>query len=354
MFVRFTTESGAAARHYGFQEALKATATANSGFTPSLPGGCIDYQVLSNDEAGGWVENTDWSDPLTSTSDSSGTYAIMSGLTSKDFGIENMSKHLKIQFDGTNGDFEQIHIGSVIPDGQYSGNNSPFNTTVTSDLNDATSATHGTSWFLSITSSYCWIWQNGVGLPSFFGIADLDGVPPAYKSVSNYWAPWAFFGTFAGTNHKQLNATISQNGVFPYYRGSDGNGPMTEGDWQTFDCGNNNNIPLYGSVPELSIYTYDGTSHPSNDVYRKAINTNGEYTDSLHPIAFYSPMNNFPYMPLKGVKAVGRFVGLSQTDSTNGASTYQQYINKIVYDENGDRYMIVHPQPWAPVAFRCV
>ena len=353
MFVRFTTEAGTPARLYGFQEALKATATANSGFTPSLPGGCIDYQVLSNDEAGGWVENLDACSPLTSITDTSGSYAIMSDLTSKDFGIEDMSKHLKINFDGTSGDFETIDVGFKVPDGTYSSNANPTWSTPDSDLDDLSSG-HPTSWFLSITSEYCWIWQNGVALQPFFGVADLDGVPPAYKSTSNYWPPFTYLGTSPGTNHRRMEARFAMNGIFNSYKGSTGNGPLTEGNWAVYDTNGSTTMSLYSGTPELSIYTYDGTGNAGTDVYHKSVNTNGEYTDSLNPIAFYAPFNTFPYMPIKGIKAVGRFTGETQSDVTSASTSYKQYINKIVYDENGDRYMIVHPQYWAPVAFRCV
>jgi hypothetical protein len=352
MFVRFTTESGAAARNYGFQEALKATATANSGFTPSLPGGCIDYQVLSNDEGGGWVENLDACDPLTSATDTSGTYSIMSDLSSKDFGIEDMSKHLKIDFDQTGGNFEQVRPGFKIPDGTYSTNTNPFFVSTTIDLDDVVA--QPTSWFLSITSEYCWVWENGVGIQPFFGVADLDGVPPAYKSTSNYWAPFTFLATYDGANHKRIQANFPTNGIFTAQKGLTGQGPLTEGVWKTADANSSETLTLFSATPELTIYTYDGTGNPGNVVYHKSINTNGEYTDSLNPLAFYAPFSNFPYMPIKGIKAVGRFSGASQSDVTNAADTYKQYINKIVYDENGERYMIVHSNYWAPVAFRCV
>lgn len=353
MFVRFTTESGSTAKNYGFQEALKATATANSGFTPSLPGGCIDYQVLSNDEAGGWVENTDWCDPLTSSSDTSGTYAIMSGLTSKDFGVENMSKHLKIQFDQTDGNFEQIYVGSRIPDGTYSANSSPYSKTISScDSQDDTS--HGTQWYLSITSSYCWVWENGAASPNFFGVADLDGVPASYKSVSNYWPPFLWFTSHAGANYRKYLAEYIINGVMSSKRGSSNEGPLSQGIWTSYDCSNAQQIAMYSTAPELTIYSYDATATPALNVYRQSINTNGEYVDSLNPIAMYAPHNNVPYMPIKGIKALGRFSNDSASDVTNAASTYYSYVNKIVYDENGDRYMILHPNPWAPIAIRCV
>ena len=352
MFVRFTTESGSTARNYGFQEALKATATANSGFTPSLPGGCIDYQVLSNDEGGGWVENLDACDPLTSDTDSSGTYSIMADLSSKDFGIEDMSKHLKINFDQTTGNFEDVFPGFRIPDGTYSTNTNPYFSATVIDLDDDTG--QPTSWFLSITSEYCWVWENGVGIQRFFGVADLDGVPPAYKSTSNYWPAFTFLGTFDGTNHKSMNAYFPTNGIFTAQKGDSGDGPLTEGVWKLYDTRNGAAISPYAATPELTIYTYDGTGNPAADVYHKSVNTNGEYTDSLNPLAFYAPFNNFPYMPIKGIKAVGRFSGASQSDVTNASDTYKQYINKIVYDENGERYMIVHSNYWAPVAFRCV
>lgn len=354
MFVRFTTESGNTNRNWGFQNALIATATANSGFTPSLPDGCISYQVLSNDEAGGWVQNTDWCDPLVSGTDTAGNIAIMAPITSKDFGIDQMSKHIRFTFDQTNGDWSAIHVGHRIPDGTYSANTNPLSTSIASHHYKDDSTNHPTDWFLSITSEYCWIWRNGVPQQHFLGVADFDGVPPAYKSVSNYWTPYAYFGTFAGTNQSKYQAYYPMNGVFSNYRGSSNLGPMTAGTYVNHDCSNSSTLYFTPSIPEVTIYTYDGTANPGSDVFHQCINTDGYYTDSLNPLAIYGPAIGFPYMPLKGIKAVGRFVGSSGSDVTSASTNYQTYVNKIVYDENGDRYMIVHSNYWAPVAFRCV
>jgi len=349
MFVRFTTSSNNAERHWGFQNALLATATANSGFTPSLPSGCIDYSVLSNDEAGGWVENVSESDLLTSSTDTAGTLCLQSRMTSKDIGIEEMSKHIKIQFDGSAGDFEQIAFGVVIPDGSTSANSNPLLFNATSEHNDR-DFDHSLDWYVSITEEYCWIWDVNAGFQHIFGLCDLDGVPPAYKSQSNYWSPIAGLCSDVAAN---FHTSYMQMLLHPIMSSYNSGGLLGAGAWTQLQLVDTH-PELYSTTPDCTYYNYSGAATPATDVYHKSVNTDGMYTDSLNPIAMFSPMNNIPYMPFKGIKALGRFSGASQDDVANAAVNYKSYINRIVYDENGDRYMVVHWNPWAPVAIRCV
>ena len=350
MFVRFTTESGFGERHWGFQNALLATATANSGFTPSLPSGCIDYAVLSNDEAGGWVNNVSESNLLSHSGDTSGDICLQSRMTSKDIGIEEMSKNIKITFDGSNGDFEQIAFGIVVPDGTHSANGSPLLYNVASEYNDRTGALHSKDWYVSITEEYCWIWDVNAGFQHLFGLCDLDGVPPAYKSQSNYWSPIAGLTSDIATNFNTSYMQMIQHPIMSSYNSG---GLLGQGSWTQLQL-NDANPELYNSNPDCTYYNYSGAGVAGNDVYHKSVNTDGVYTDSLNPIAMFAPMNNIPYMPFKGIKALGRFSGASQDDVANAAVNYKSYINRIVYDENGDRYMVVHWNPFAPVAIRCV
>jgi hypothetical protein len=352
MFVRFTTESATQAKNWGFQNAIIATAQANSGFTPSTPSGCIDYTVLSNVEAGGWISVTDDADPLTGDNDSNGNFSIKSEMTSKDLGIEVMAKTMKWIFDQTNGDWDAIRAGVIIPDpaGTAGSNTNPSEVVLASDLDSV--SPHPTEWYASITKEYCYIWEREAGFQSMIGYADLDGVPPAYKSQSNYWAPVMAMHSTNGTNYPSANFRYLMNGIFTSYRSS--YSKLEAGNWMDSNAENTSSFTLYDATPEVTFYTYDNTSTPTNSVYHKSIDTNGDFTDSLNPIALFNPMNNMPYMPMKGIKALGRFSGSNQSDVTNAATNYQLYRDRIVYDENGDRYMIIHFNPWAPVAIRCM
>jgi hypothetical protein len=358
MFVRFTTLNSSGG-HLGFQNAVIATATANANFTPSLPVGCATYDVLSNADAGGWVLNTSASVLMTSASSTGCHVVIQAGLSSKDYGVDKMAKHIKFDFDHTSGDFEGFFYGVTVPNNNSSHNsNASFYSsnalTPKPQLEDATDSFHPHEWFMSVTSDYCYIWEVSNTFQKFIGAADFDGVPAAYRSVSNMWAPFAGVYSISGTTHHRIAMQFLMNGVFAGKRHS-GMSELDAGTWTAVDS-NDSTIETYSEIPRMDFYTYDGTSTPNQFVYHKAVNSNGEIVDSLNPIGLFAPQNNWPYMTLKGIKALGRFEHLNDGDVAVAvaAETYHQYRNKIVYDENGERYMVVQFSRHAPVAFRCV
>jgi hypothetical protein len=360
MFVRFTTGTSSGG-HFGFQNAIIATATANANFTPSLPTGCVSYDVLSNTEAGGWVVNTAGSTLMTQASSTGAHVVLQAGLSSKDFGIDEMAKHIKFDFDHTSGDFENVYFGVTVPNNNSSHNS---NTNFYSSgalspkpqIEDATASFHPRDWFMSITSDYCFLWEisSASGFPKFFGATDFDGVPAAYRSISNMWAPFAGVYSSNGTTHHRMTAQFLMNGLFASKRHA-GMSELDAGTWTAIES-TDSTLETYALIPRMDFYTYDSTSNPNEFVYHKAFNSNGDIVDSLNPIGLFAPQNNWPYMTLKGIKAVGRFEHISNDDQSVAVAsqTYHQYRNKIVYDENGYRYMIIHFNRHAPIALRCV
>lgn len=359
MFVKFSVSNlSGAATNWGIQNAIRATCEAAAGATPATPSGCDDYVVLSNVEAGGWVTNTDNSDLLTSASDTSGALTMMAPTKKNNFGIAEMAKHIKFQFDvvSSASQIVETQFGVTYPDSSSSSNSSPLFAAGSWNGEDEalTNEAHHRNWYLSTTENYFWFWNETYLISSqyFIGMGDLSGTPPSLLSENNYYVPIAGLHSADGTYHNFCTSYHLENGgVDPAHFNSNGDNKYTN-EWKaTSQTGTD--ITFSTTSPMFNIYNYNSSivSGPTQ-AYRQSLNTDGHLVDSLHPVARYHPHSNYPFETLDGIKNFGRFKGI--LDQYSGETGYRSYINKFVYDENGERYMVVHWNPWAPMAIRAV
>ena len=93
MFVKVTVPISSVGTNWALSNAIRATCKAAAGTTPATPAGCTNYQVLSNVEAGGWVDNSAASNYLSNNSDTSGDLVMMAATKKNNIGIDEMAKH---------------------------------------------------------------------------------------------------------------------------------------------------------------------------------------------------------------------------------------------------------------------
>ena len=358
MFVKFSVSNlSGSGPIWGIQNAIRDTCEAAAGATPATPAGCDDYVVLSNVEAGGWVTNTDNSDLLSSSTDTSGALTMMAPTKKNNFGIAEMAKHIKFQFGVVSNSTAvlETHFGVTYPDSAFSSHSSPlFAAGFWNGEDEALiSEAHHRNWYLSTTENYFWFWNEtySIGTQYFIGMGDLSGTPPSLLSENNYYIPIAGLHSAEGTYHTYTQSYHLENGgVDPAHFNSAGKNKYTN-EWQSTSQ-TNDTIPFSTNSPMFNIYNFNGTTSNPTIAYRQSLNTDGHLVDSLHPVSRFHPHSNYPFETLDGIKNFGRFKGI--LDQNSGQNGYRAYINKFVYDENGERYMVVHWNSWAPMAIRAV
>lgn len=356
MFVKVTVPISSVGTNWALSNAIRATCKAAAGTTPATPAGCTNYEVLSNVEAGGWVDNSAASNYLSNNTDTSGDLVMMAATKKNNIGIDEMAKHFKITFGNSSPDDQitRIDVGVTYPTGTYSANSTPQMQQVFTNMDavDFDDSEYHSNWYISSTQNYFWFWNESYStLETYlFGIADLSGTPPGMLSENNYYVPVASLTSFvSGTHNHTYSFHCLNYGIHDY---NNNNTSKYDNFWSAVEQNGTTSLSMDTTSPPFSIYNYTSTSSPSSVLYQKSMNTDGKLVDSLHPVARYSPMANIPFETLDGIKNVGRFKGL--VDAATGTNGFRAYVNKFVYDENGERYMVVHYNPWSPVAIRCV
>lgn len=370
MYIRFKVQDGGSANGgYGLQAAIDWAMTASAGATASVAtfagsyqSEVTDFEVISNDEAGGWT-NYD------AVSSSSSSYSWRAGWEADS---PKTGRNFKKRWEVGTNTTSSSHTNNWGPKGGlYDSDNSSYILAMTSQsyYTSTNSTANGYSWFrtlnpddltwgwwnLSVTSKYVWFWPDSninstAGCRYMAGMADLAGTPQyLLNAISDNVASVGFYSssTDSGYGIGTSTSTSYYNDFIQYYFANiDGMGPTST------QSATNGMLTQSGSSPSISATAIPWQIHPphyyniisnSQECFLPTFDEYGTSVGGLTPITIMSPLKGVPPQTIEGIYYYMPRRVVNTTEAQNWASYIApKYNNRIIYDENGDKYRLWH------------
>lgn len=362
MLVKFKVDNGSTSGFHNFAQAIKAVMTAAAGSAPSKPSGCIVWDVISYEEAGGWTveyENT------SASSLNSGQELRMNSATKK-VNVPNQKKMFGVAVNGTiteNYNWWTPIAGFVNRDGNVISRrgmcdyNEGQQSSARYDSWFETYNPDNCSWFISCTENYVWLWKDRYDGNSLVGgnqqiplcgIADYSGTPGNLLASSNNFHPSAYY--YSGSTSTTTFASDRAEGEAYQEHlglGMHSNGSNIDADYRWGGVSQHFQYSMTNSGSQTVTYNsielgpqYHQSGRNEQEQFSAVFDSGGNRTLGMYPLVIFNPYVNMPYQTLDGFKYIGAYTD-QETNTDNFDNMHDKYHSKYVFDENGDKYICI-------------
>lgn len=360
----FTNDAGLGGMVY-LRDALDAILTASAGSTPANPNTNVynSWEVIANDEAGGWtkvhddlggfanlnaISTTGWRARWETGTKKTGSKDY-GARYKKSFGIRNYSTTTNIinyfggwgfsgQFYDTAKTVEDMDVAL-----QASFNSSSANYGVWGSERSAYWDSSSYSWVVAATSEYVHIYFDR--FQDFGGIADMtQGFATDYNDSTLTFPATIWFNTFRSSTSRDADYVNERH---YFYLGHE-HAYLNTGDQNYSWFGSSlysptvNTATSHGSVIMSFGQSYS-SSDPNQQSYDQAnltYNASSERVPSLRPHMLVSGAMGFPYREMIGVRDVG-VTPYGQNSNGIRAAMNTPWYYKTIQDEQGESWYIL-------------